>query len=56
MKAETTMGMGLGVNLALHNSLVVSPFLEVSFMSTHETGVQLHSSLSMDKYGRVGPA
>jgi len=42
--------------LALHNSLIVDPYLEVRAMEQHKTGIFLHSSLRISHYGRVESA
>lgn len=40
-------------SLALHNSLVVSPFLEIGNLEHMSDGIALHSSLRVSVYGRV---
>jgi len=42
-------------SLALHSSLAVSPFLEISGLGHKDTGIRLHASLTLTPHGRVGP-
>ncbi len=56
IQEERQTSIGLTDMLALHNTLSISPFLEISNMGDHDTGLHLHSSLSTDQYGRVRTA
>ena len=53
IKSDAGMGAVLAGSLALHNSLVVSPFLEVGNLEHMADRIGLHSSLRISMYGRV---
>ncbi|MCK4613968.1 MAG: tetrahydromethanopterin S-methyltransferase subunit A [Thermoplasmata archaeon] len=55
-KDEIIGAKGLADILALHNSILVSPFLEVTSMETRNMGIRLHSLLLINQYGRVESA
>jgi len=55
-KRESTAGTILVESLALHNSLIVDPFLEVGNLARDQSGIMLHRSFRLSIKGRVGSA
>lgn len=56
LRRESSSGMVMDDSLALHRSLLLTPFLEISDIAHSETGVKLHRSIAVHVNGRVEPA
>jgi tetrahydromethanopterin S-methyltransferase subunit A len=56
IREESSASVAMGDSIALHRSLLLSPFLEIATMQTPESGLHLHRSIIVHVNGRVEPA